>query len=577
MAICIPPTLPESMPYDSEALVMDALQKRLGDDYLIMHSFPWLTPDRDDVGSAMREGEADFVILHRDKGVLVIEAKGGEVVCRDRQWKRVVGGGKTKDLRDPAQQARRAMRALRKRIEVICGERTSERIRYATAVAFPHCVFRDEPPADLPPATIITSDDLSDIEVAIERAFNSFGKPKGSLTGPEFEAVRKALAPEFALYEPLKIDIDAAGVALARLTRQQIQILSGFDGNAKAIVHGVAGSGKTMLALQRARRFARDGHDVLFTCYNAELARWLNEQVADDRYDKGSVTVKHFHALAAETIKAAGMPFEPVGESGHFWDVVVPDQLATSASVVYGDKAPFTALVVDEAQDFSPDWWDALAYLTGLKSDVPTWAFLDRDQSLRREPSDPPLEGTVVLHLNTNCRNTRRIVGFAAAAAQVTADAAEMAPLGRPPRMIVAPSRAHIPGLIQGELQRLLRDHRMSPSQIVLIGSSSWKNGPLAGWKEMAGVKLTESATDWRRGDGLLCTTARSFKGLEADVVVLYDVSGLGNFFSAGDLYVAVTRARGHLVIVNTRSAFSEQLQAAAIKVSAIGDIQDET
>ncbi|WP_313443815.1 NERD domain-containing protein [Brevundimonas sp.] len=565
------------MPHDSEALLMQAFQKRLGDDFVIMHSYPWLAPERDDAEAPLREGEADFVLIHRDKGVLVIEAKGGEIVIRNRQWKRVVGGGRTKDLRDPAQQVRRALRALKRRIEVLCGPAIYDRIRFASAVAFPHCVFRDEPPADLPKATIMTSDNLVDIEVAVDRAFGAFGKSKGTLTGPEFEAVRKALAPEFSLYEPLKIDIDNAGEALARLTRQQIQILNGFSGNPRAVVHGVAGSGKTMLALQRARRFAREGHRVLFTCFNAELSKWLNEEIAHDKYDAGSVTVRNFHGLAAETIRAADMQFEPVGDQGQYWDVVVPDQFATAASVLYGDNPPFDALVVDEAQDFSPGWWDALAYLTGLKPDVPTWAFLDRDQSLRRDPVDPPLPGAAILNLDTNCRNTRRIVGFAASAAEVTAEAAEMAPLGRPPRMIMAPSRAAIAGLIQGELQRLIRDHRMSPSQIVLIGSSSWKNGPLAGWKEMAGVKLTDSAADWRRGEGLLCTTARSFKGLEADVVVLYDINGLGPFFSAGDLYVAVTRARGHLVIVNTSSPFTEQLQAAAIEVSAIGEGRDET
>lgn len=576
MAICIPPSLPESMDHDSEALLMQAFQTRLGDEYLIMHSFPWLAPERDDVSAPMKEGEADFVVMHREKGVLVIEAKGGEITLKDRTWYRILQGGVLKEIRDPAKQVRRAERALKKRIKVICGDAIFNKIRFATAVAFPHGVFRDKPPADLPVTTVMTNDHLADIEVAVDRAFDSFGKPQGSLTGLEFDAVRKALAPEFALYEPLKIDIDAAGAALARLTRQQIQILNGFEGNPRAIIHGVAGSGKTMIALQRARRFAREGHDVLITCYNAELATWLTEQIAEDRYDKGSVTVRHFHGLAAEVIKRAGLGFDPVGDQGHFWDVIVPDQLATAASALYPDEPPYNALVVDEAQDFSPGWWDALAYLTGLDPNVPTWAFLDRDQSLRREPADPPIKGAMVLNLNTNCRNTRRIVGFAAEAAQVTAEAAEMAPLGRPPRMIVAPSRAGLAGLLQGEVQRLVRDHRMSPGQIVLIGSSSWKNGPLAGWKEMAGVKLTDSASEWRRGEGLLCTTARTFKGLEADVVILYDINGLGNFFTAGDLYVAVTRARGHLVIVNTSSAFSDQLHAAAIGVSAIGLVQDD-
>ena len=572
MAICIPATLPENMPYESEAILMRAFQTRLGDDFLVFHSFPWLAPDRDDLTSPVREGEADFVLMHREKGVLVIEAKGGEVVLRNRQWSRVIGGGRLRDMRDPAQQVRRAARALRKRIELICGEAIYQKIRFATAVAFPHCVFRDTPPADLPARTVMTMDDLTDIENAVDRAFEAFGRSQAALTGVEFDAVRRALAPEFAVYEPLKLDVEAAGQVLARLTRQQIQILNGFTANPRAVVHGVAGSGKTMLGLQRARRFAREGRSVLFTCFNAELARWLNEQVATDQYDQGSLTIRHFHGLAAEVLKKAGLPLDPIGDNLHYWDVVVPDQMATAAGSLYPDDAPFDALVVDEAQDFSPGWWDALAYLTGLREDVPTWAFLDRNQSLRRDPVDPPLENAAVLHLDTNCRNTRRIVGFAAATAKITADAAEMAPLGRPPRLIAAQTQAAIPGLVQGELQRLLRDHRLKPEQIALIGPTAWRNGILGRWTEMGGVKLTESASEWRKGQSILCTTARSFKGLEADVVVLYDLNGVGGLFTESDLYVAVTRARSHLLLVTQNATFGEQMKAAIISVSAIGD-----
>jgi hypothetical protein len=575
MATCIPTTLPENMPYDSEALLMRAFQTRLGDDFLVFHSFPWLAPDRDDLTAPVREGEADFVLLHRARGMLVIEAKGGEVVLRNRQWSRVVGGGRLKDLRDPAQQVRRAARALRKRVELICGDEIYQKVRFATAVAFPHCVFRDAPPADLPARTIITMDDLADVENAIDRAFDAFGRPPAALTGLEFDAVRRALAPEFAVFEPLKLDVEAARQVLARLTRQQIQILNGFAANPRAVIHGVAGSGKTMLALQRARRFARDGRSVLFTCFNAELARWLNEQIAADSFDHGTLTIRHFHGLAAEVLKKAGLPLEPVGDGQHYWDVVVPDQMATAAGTLYPDEAPFDALVVDEAQDFSPGWWDALAYLTGLNSDVPTWAFLDRDQSLRRDPVDPPLENAAVLHLDTNCRNTRRIVGFAASTANITAEAAEMAPLGRPPRLLLAQTQAAIPGLVQGELQHLLRDHRLNPDQIALIGPTAWKNGPLARWTEIAGVRITDSAAEWRKGGSILCTTARSFKGLEADVVVLYAINGVGGLFTESDLYVAVTRARGHLVLVSQSSTFAEQTKAAIIGVSAMGDELD--
>ena len=136
MAICIPDVAAESLDHNSEALLMKAFQNRLGDDYCVFHSFPWLYPGREDFDSAAREGEADFVLLHRAKGLLIIEAKGGEVVLKNRKWCRVVGGGRFKEIRDPAKQVRRASRALKARIELICGEDVARQMRFATAVAF---------------------------------------------------------------------------------------------------------------------------------------------------------------------------------------------------------------------------------------------------------------------------------------------------------------------------------------------------------------------------------------------------------------------------------------------------------
>lgn len=572
MAICIPDIAADSLDHNSEALLMQAFQARLGNDYLVFHSFPWLYPGREDLDAPAREGEADFVLLHRGKGMLIIEAKGGEVVLRDRKWCRIVAGARPKPIRDPAAQVRRAKRALEARVKAICGEELAGRIRFATAVAFPHCVFRDEPPADLPARTILTLDDLSDIEVGIDRAFGAFGAQAAPLAPAEFDKVRKALAPEFAVYEPLKLGVDQAASALARLTRQQLQVLNGFAANPRAIVHGVAGSGKTLLALERAKRFAREGHRTLLTCFNGELARWLGEQIAGDQAGSGSVTVRHFHGLAADVLREAGIGLEPAGDLAKFWDETVPDQLATAADALYPDEPPFTALVVDEAQDFSPGWWDSLAYLTGLRQDVPTWAFLDRAQSLRRNPVDPPLAGAAVLSLDVNCRNTRRVVAYASAIAHVPSEASETAPLGRPPRYITAASPAAVPGLVQAEVKRLIEDHRLRPDQIALIGPAAWRNGSLGKWNGVAGVPITESATDWRKGVGLLCTTARNFKGLEADVVILYDLQAVGPGFTESDLYVALTRARSHIVLVAGQSEFAKTLQEGVAAVAALGE-----
>jgi superfamily I DNA/RNA helicase len=124
---------------------------------------------------------------------------------------------------------------------------------------------------------------------------------------------------------------------------------------------------------------------------------------------------------------------------------------------------------------------------------------------------------------------------------------------------------------VQQELRALIADHRLEPRQIAILGPASKAKGPLANVNAVDGVALIDDAAAWRQGKGVLVTTARSFKGLEADVVILCDFSGLGNLFTVCDLYVALTRARSHLIIVAHDRNAKESLDAALAAAIATG------
>ncbi len=570
MALFIPPIDPATMEYGSEADIARAMLKSLPASYIVMHSLPWVNPARDDLDAPAREGEADFLILHRQYGLLILEVKGGEITLKGRLWYRHVKAG-LKPIKDPVRQARRTLWAFKSRIAHICGKAVADQTIVSVAVAFPHCLFKDQPPPDLPRDAIITVDDMGAMEAAIIRAYRAGGGGQKEMSVADFEGVRRALAPEFRLYEPLRLSVDANAEMLTRLTRQQLQVLRGFDGNPRAIIEGVAGSGKTMLAMQRARSFASKHSTVLLTCFNAELAKWMREELAADLVENGGrITLWNFHRLAAELCKRAGIDFSvSADDPARWWDEIAPDLLAQAALDLYGGEQPYTAIVVDEAQDFSPSWWDALDYLWDNKG--PIWAFLDKAQSLRREPIEPPIKGAFRFVLDVNCRNTRRIVACANAAANVVSEAFELAPLGRPPKMVVPSNPAAISGLVQAEVRTLLKDHRLEPKQIAIIGPASKAKGPLNNIAAIDGVSLVEDAGSWREGKGVLCSTARSFKGLEADVVILCDFSGVGHLFTVSDLYVALTRARSFLVIVAHDRAAKERLESALAAAIATG------
>jgi hypothetical protein len=570
MAMFIPPIDPDAIEYGSEADIARAMVSSLGEGYIVMHSLPWANPARDNIEAPAREGEADFLILHRQHGVLVLEVKGGEIELKSRRWWRRKKNG-LEEIKDPVRQASRSKWALKRRVEQICGKPLADRATWGTAVAFPHCLFKGEAPIDLPVEAVLSVDDMADFESALLRVYKANGAFKPELSVLDLEAIRRALAPEFRVYEPLSISLAANEAALSRLTRQQLQVLRGMETNPRGIIEGVAGSGKTLLAMQRARSFASDGKRVLFTCFNAELARWIREELAGELVeDGGLIKVENFHRLASNLCKEAGIAFVVnEAEQQRWWDEIAPDLLAQAAMDLYSDGPPYTALVVDEAQDFSPSWWDALEYI--WDSEGPVWAFLDKAQSLRREPVDPPLKLAFRFHLDINCRNTRRIVACANAATQILTVPFESAPLGRPPKIITPKDPVALTGLIQQELRSLLSEHRLRPQQIAILGPAAKARGPLASVAAVDGVPLVEDARTWREGGGILVTTARSFKGLEADVVILADFSGLGGLFTVCDLYVALTRARSHLIIVAHDRSAREQIDSAISAAVALG------
>ena len=142
------------------------------------------------------------------------------------------------------------------------------------------------------------------------------------------------------------------------------------------------------------------------------------------------------------------------------------------------------------------------------------------------------------------------------------------APVGIKPRLCRAATMGHQKGLVLQEVRRLLEHEGVEPRQIVLMAPSARAKGSLAGVSEVASVPLVTSVDAWQDGRGVLVTTARSFKGLESDVVVLYDLSDFGRLFRREDLYVACTRARVMLVAVVVQGTTCSSVLESAFAAS---------
>ncbi len=557
MARMYPDVPPSELEHESEEPVYVALRDQLGDDYSVLHSYPWLRPWR---GDALLEGEADFVVVHPRRGILVLEVKGGETIRHDgRRWCRDTGDG-PKEFQDPFVQARKNMHALLDIIRERSGRRLSkDDMAHGYAVVFPHLDYEGLPPPHADKAIIISRKHLLMMGQAIEAAYGSWTDAPNAPQPLGHEQYRlllnDCLMPKFRVFRPVGPDISNAAERLLELTETQAQVFEGLYVQDRVLVEGVAGSGKTFLALNRAIAFARQGKRTLFVCYNKELAAWLRVQVEEDSTTatfRDLLTVNHFHSLAADLAKDAQIDFRPQAggpPTDAFWNDEVPD-LMEQAVLNLGEAAQYDAIVVDEAQDFCLGWWYVLTNSILTKSDGPLYAFLDPNQSLRGEVQWPEIEFGARFKLTINCRNTQRIATASASVLSLTPHLFKRAPVGGALRVLRAGSDRQQKGLVLQELRSLLQREGVTPQQIAVIGPAAKDKGSLADVSEVDGVPFVTSTLTWRAGGGVLVTTARSFKGLEAEVVVLYDLGGFGPLFKREDLYVSCTRAKALLVAI---------------------------
>jgi hypothetical protein len=571
----IPDIKTEDIPHDSERLIYEAL-RTLPPGYVVLHSFPWLRPRRDLATEPLHEGEADFVVLHPERGMLILEVKGGTPELRQRTWFR-----SNKELRDPFDQARRNRFALLEAIE----ERSRGRIHrgmftHGDVVVFPHCRYDGPLPLNSDARVLLDAGATSEFTVRLEAAFEAWQRRPTRLTPTQFSDLLDALMPKLRLMRCVSAELAAEGQRIIQVTQDQRATLRGLLASPRVLVEGSAGSGKTLLAVEFAISLAVSGATVLLLCFNRHLATWLQEQLAGDprlRSVTGSLEIATFHSYALGLARRARVEFAVPGEAAQaFWDDEVPLILEQALDLLRaGARAPlYDAVVIDEAQDFSPDWWVTVESLTRGARQGRLYAFLDLHQSLRGDPRLPAVPLETRFRLTTNCRNTRTIARSASYIVDAEVTLLPGIPEGEAPSVFRAPTAAAEAGLVVAEVRRLLRGG-LDPRQLVLLGPAAHENGSLARFSDIQGVPLVSDACDWRRGGGVLVTTARSFKGLEADVVIAYDLGGFGQYFTRTDLYVAWTRARHRLICVCHGAESRATIEAALARAEEVarGDV----
>ena len=517
----------------SEREVYEFLEK-LGDDYVIFHSVQWVKRSNK-WKSTWKEN--DFLILHRKFGALVLEVKGGDIVYHNGTFNQInhatseVHVLSEKKRNDPLSQATDGIYHYRRALSNIAYDLDS-RFPVEAAVWFSSCEIKDKIqsfPLSYREASgaVLGYEAFSKGTQAIYDIFEFYGsKSKVNITDEEFVRIVDMIAADFELITAPGAKKNALEKAFLKLTNEQTGLLDYISEQNNATIQGVAGTGKTLIAKEAARRFGIQGRKVLFLCFNRMLFSFLAHM-----YPYENVTYYNIHTFITRY-------------SAERNDLSNPKDRSHALIQIDWDKLDFDDIIIDEGQDFDND---EIIYFKEYCELIEGhfFVFYDKNQMLTtKEIPQWIRDSECKLVLTKNCRNTYEIA--------LTSYNVIDIELNQKITMVNGDktSISFVKGDPLMKLSRLIKyytDDRNGYSlcDIVILSLKKEEDSILNGIYKISGIPISRE----QNNTSILFTTAIKFKGLESRVIIIIDIDE--SAFSSEEkrrvFYVACSRATQRL------------------------------
>lgn len=542
----------------AEAKFYRACREQLPDDVLVIHSVGWIYRDDRD---RLREGEADFTVVSPHSGVLTIEVKGGGVAldAATGNWYSIDRHQNRNKIKDPFRQASNERHSIKDQLagSPLWRNWRGRRLTLGHAVMLPD--VHDARPLLSPDRKIEfigVDTDMQALSAWISRIYAFWVGQEDDLLGAQgVELVEKILCSSVEVRPALRSYLDDAEQTRIRLTNGQSKILRTIGGRKKAVISGGAGTGKTLIAVEKARQLAAQGMNVLLLCYNRPLADAISLGLRDTK----NISAMSFHQLCdlriqtvqrlhRRDLRKEASDAYPGNSDRQKYEVQMPFALALSNEIL---DEKFDALLIDEAQDFSSDYWLALDGLLRDPVQGHLYIFLDENQSLYRRPAELPVKDEP-FYLAANCRNTAQIhrLGYKYYSGE---DVDEPDLNGQEIERIAVEGDSSQGDEVAKIVSRLLIQGIRAEDIVVLLAKQpkSYLYELLQAHRLPGGISWSEGTAG--RKNAILVDTVSRFKGLEAPVVILW----LGDEIMDGGyqelLYVGITRAKSLLYVVGSK------------------------
>lgn len=312
---------------NAEVLVYDRLGEVLNDKFHVFHSVKWIDSSR---GGKNKHGECDFLVAHPKLGILVIEVKGGVEIAFDGitdVWSSKDRNGKIHTIKDPVEQAVDAQYQIRRVLEQSNIWPKKRKPHIAHGVIFPGV---EAPVGDISPdksgdlfccAEVLNNEFGGWIERHLKRRKSEIGKQEVGEDG--IEALRKIFRSSIKLGTSIRYAIAEAKEEFVVLEKSQNDILESITRVEKVVIEGGAGTGKTVMAMDEARRLSGTGLKTLLTCFNRPLAFELERNLRE----VPNLNVWNFQAVCENSVNKVGYKPPPHRDDDHLFDIILPEAL----------------------------------------------------------------------------------------------------------------------------------------------------------------------------------------------------------------------------------------------------------
>jgi hypothetical protein len=564
----IPPYISEDVKSTGEKLIYNLFQNDPDtEDWVVLHSLALSKHTK------RLYGEIDFLVLAPDLGVFCLEVKSGSVKRENGIWIFTNRYGEsTTRTRGPFEQAQEGMFSLLESIRRKFGkEHRLSKVLFGFGVMFPHVIFPAEGPDQegwqiydrdsrrLPVSSFICQ--LS------KKTLDKMKNIKTDVVLPTKEDVRQLvdyLRGDFERLVRKKDLISEIEEELERYTSEQFLCLDQLEDNPRCLFLGAAGTGKTMIAMESARRKVFKNKRVLFICFNALLANWLQELQITTRTEK--LAISTFHRFLEQLASAnPNCDISDLERNDEYFKYDLP--LLALTSIDEGYCEPFDHIIVDEGQDLlRPEYLDVLdaLLLGGLKGGSwEIYADLEK-QAIYSEYSSQEMLSMLEerssfarFKLRVNCRNTKMIgeqtsilTGF------------EEPPFlpakveGIPVEYIFCEKNDLTPKLEL--LLRRLRSEGIPPESITILSPYRLENSCVCRVSNGIDIINLNKVGKFRSGmNKLSFSTIQGFKGLENSYIILTDINSLSNDVKSL-LYIGMSRAKVGLFVIMNQSVEKE-------------------